>query len=155
MEKHQYIIRETYDGNSYHTLATVNSMAEVDSWIAKAASRDGERELTIYRQTVSEVLIDIRTVPMYVPTVEEIAEEIIGYSDGSFVIEWGEDYDKLEKHDQDRVEELVHESIGDCAVCGWNYHVDSLSEHHKHDGSVCWRCYEDLDEKDEEESDED
>ena len=46
------------------------------------------------------------------------------------------------------VEELVYASIGNCNECGWNFTYDSMETHA--DGECyCWRCYEDVIEREE------
>jgi formylmethanofuran dehydrogenase subunit E len=87
--------------------------------------------------------------------LEIIADEIIGYSDGSFNIEWGEEYTALSLEEQNQVDEMVFEVIDNCDACGWYFIWDSMETHS--DGECyCWRCYEDkLEENEEDEDNED
>jgi hypothetical protein len=78
-----------------------------------------------------------------------IADEIIGHSDGSFNIEWGEEYGALSPEEQGEVDALVFDTIGNCNSCGWHFTYDSMETHA--DGECyCWRCYEDVITEDEE-----
>jgi predicted Zn-ribbon and HTH transcriptional regulator len=80
--------------------------------------------------------------------IQTIADEIIGYSDGSFNIEWGEEYTALTIEEQREVKELVYDSIGNCNDCGWHFNFDSM-ETHADGQSYCWQCYEDVIEREE------
>jgi hypothetical protein len=83
-----------------------------------------------------------------------IADEIIGYSDGSFYIAWGEEYTALTPEEQSEVDTIVYDSIGNCNECGWNFTYDSM-ETHSDGESYCWHCYEDVIEREEGEDNED
>jgi len=72
----------------------------------------------------------------------QIADIIISDSDGSFRIEWGEEYESLTEEEQQKVFQLVYDSIGNCDGCGWNFAFDSL-ETAPDGGAYCWSCYED------------
>ena len=82
--------------------------------------------------------------------LELIADEIIGYSDGSFHIGWTEEFEALNAEEQEQVREMVDAQISECAHCGWNWAVESLTYHDRIDGHVCHFCYADLDDADEE-----
>lgn len=83
-----------------------------------------------------------------------IADEIIGYSDGAFNIAWTENYESLTPEEQEEVSEAVYAEIYSCDGCGWNFHVDNMETHA--DGECyCWRCYEDVIEREEDEDNED
>jgi hypothetical protein len=78
-----------------------------------------------------------------------IADEIAEYSDGSYYIEWGEVFETLSEKERKEVETLVYENIDNCSGCGWHFHTDHLDEHEE--GNLyCWRCYEDLQEEEDE-----
>ena len=72
-----------------------------------------------------------------------IADEIIGYTDGAFNIEWSEEYNALTPEEQQQVADMVFDAIGECGGCGWHFTYDSMETHS--DGECyCWRCYEDV-----------
>ena len=74
----------------------------------------------------------------------DIAGDMIKSSDGAFYLYEPEEYLALGTQDRQTVLDIVYEHIATCGVCGWHFHVDSLSEHEKADEPVCWRCYDDL-----------
>jgi hypothetical protein len=75
--------------------------------------------------------------------LEQIAREIVGYSDGSFYMEWGESYEALNAEEQSIVADAVYDEIGNCEMCGWHFMYESMETHA--DGCCyCWRCYEDM-----------
>lgn len=113
-----------------------------------------EQEYKVISIVTTRSTLDVFTVPAYVPSIEEIAEDIISFSDGSFYVEWGEDYSALSLDDQAKVEEIVWQEIDSCACCGWHFNVNSLSGHDDADGQVCNSCYNDLDEQANENEDE-
>lgn len=83
-------------------------------------------------------------------SLEEIAEDIISYSDGAFHIQHTEEYEALTAEDRAKVDGMVYEDIQSCDACGWNFHYDSLSQIETGE-QFCWRCYEDsLEDEDEE-----
>jgi formylmethanofuran dehydrogenase subunit E len=85
--------------------------------------------------------------------IQEIADEIIAYSDGAFHIAWNEAYEDLTPEEQHEVAQIVYDNIAGCDGCGWNFMVESLEQHS--DGQCyCWRCYEDVIDADEEETEE-
>lgn len=71
--------------------------------------------------------------------LDSMAEEIISASDGSFYMEYGEDFEKLSVDEQGYVEDIVHESISTCDHCGWHWHVDNLCQNDR-DEMLCWKC---------------
>lgn len=80
-----------------------------------------------------------------------IADEIIENSDGTFHIEWGEEFDTLTLEERREVENIVYDNIADCDSCGWNFSIDHLEQHSDDGGCYCWRCYQDkIDEEGEE-----
>lgn len=140
----------------YTSSPTWHPIGEYDSeMVAKhKATNMQEREETIY-QIVSIVttrsVVDTFTIAAYVPSIDEIAEDIITMSDGSFYVEWGQDYAELSLDDQAKVEEIVWQEIDSCACCGWHFNNNHLSSHDNADGQVCDSCYNDLEEAAEEE----
>ena len=82
-----------------------------------------------------------------------MAEEIIGYADGSFHLYYPEEYHELTLEEQTKVEELVFEEVGNCEICGWNWTYNHMEQHERH-GWLCCHCESNL-EDDEDESDED
>lgn len=154
-QKKSWIIRETFDGVKYHDVQTCASLDEVDAWVGKQQSRE-ERSIRVVECVVSEMVIGVQTIPAHVPNLEEIAQEIIGWSDGSYNVEWGEDFDALEFGDRARVEAMVWEEIASCDGCGWHFRVDSIEEHVDSGDMLCYKCAEDREnESEEDESDED
>ncbi len=137
---------------TWHPIGEYNS-----EMVAKQkATTIQEREETIY-QIVSIVttrsVVDTFTIAAYVPSIDEIAEDIITMSDGSFYVEWGEDYSALSLEDQAKVEEIVWQEIDSCACCGWHFNNNNLSSHDNADGQVCDSCYNELEEAEEDEED--
>lgn len=113
------------------------------------------QEYKIVSIVTTRSTLDVFTVPAHVHTLEEIAQDIIDWSDGSFYIEWGDDIDQLSDADHSKVEEMVYAEIGCCDGCGWHFHVDNLEQ--VEDETLCRKCAEDArnNEEDEDESDED
>lgn len=124
------------------------------------AQRSKEREEEEYRilmvVTTTSVL-DIFSVPAYIPPLEEIADDIIGYADGSATIDWGEDYEKLTAEQQEKVKAFVNAEIDTCAHCGWHFKAADLETGVQSGDLVCYSCaadeQEDADEEDEEDED--
>lgn len=116
----------------------------------EAALRIQDREpvlIEIRSEIVTTTTVDSFTVPAYVPTIEEIAQDIINGSDGSFYLEWSEDYENLDAADRAIVEDMVHEEISSCDVCGWYFRSSDMSNI---DGQlVCYKCEEDIQEEEE------
>lgn len=114
-----------------------------------------EHEYKIVSIVTTCSTLDVFAVPAYIPTLEEIAADIIDGSDGSYYMEWGEDIKQLSDSDRSKVEEMVWEQITNCDHCGWHFHVEQLEQ--TLDGeNLCWRCAQDAEEDEEEgESDED
>lgn len=143
----------------YTSSPSWHPIGEYDSeMVAKQkAANIKEREETTY-QIVSIIttrsVVDTFTVPAYVPSIEEIAEEVIMMSDGSFHVEWGDDYSALSLDDQAKVEEIVWQEIDSCSCCGWHFNVNHLGSHDDADGQVCDSCYNDLEEQANEDEDE-
>lgn len=155
MEQHQsWIIRETIDGNKYYDVQICESLDEVDNWIENQQSRE-PREIMIVERVVAETVLAIQTIAAYVPTLDEIAHEIIEGSDGSYNVEWGEDYAALDFADRERVEAMVWEEIASCDGCGWHFHLEQLEQHFESGDSLCWRCHSDREEAKEEDDYED
>lgn len=120
--------------------------------------KDSEaQEYKIISIVTTRSTIDIFTVPAHVPTLEEIANDIIAGSDGSFYMEWGDDFAQLEEPARSQVEDMVWEEIASCGDCGWHFHVDSMEQHLDSGDMLCWKCANDREEEEseEDESDED
>lgn len=88
-------------------------------------------------------------------SLERIANDIIGYSDGSYHVEWGEEYEKLSSEDQLKVQELVWAEIDSCSDCGWHFMVDSMEYNEDAGELLCFTCASNreannIDEEDEE-----
>lgn len=110
------------------------------------------QEYKIVAVVTTRSTLDMFTVPAHVPTLGEIAQEIIESSDGSFYLEWGDDIEQLNDSDHAKVQEMVWEEISTCDCCGWHFHVDNLEQL---DGeNLCWKCAEDVRNEDEDEEDE-
>lgn len=112
-----------------------------------------EEYYEIRAQSVTTTTLDSFTVPAHVPTLEEIAQDIIAGSDGSFYMEWGEDIEHLSDAHRSIVEDMVWTEIHTCDSCGWHWHVDHLE--HVNGESVCWKCAEDYENEEEDDEDED
>lgn len=106
------------------------------------------QEYKIVSVVTTRSTLDIFTVSVHAPTLDEIAQEIIESSDGSFYMEWGDDIEQLSDADRDKVEEMVREEISSCDCCGWHFHADNLEQV---DGeNLCWKCAEDVRNEDDE-----
>ena len=115
-------------------------------------SRESFQAQIVKIETV-ETLVSSHIIEAYVPTLDEIAQEIIGNSDGSFYMEWGDDIERLSDSDRSKVEDMVWRDIGNCDHCGWHFAVESLENV---DGeNLCWRCAEDAHNNEDEEDEED
>lgn len=120
---------------------------------AKQQKSTVEEYYEIRAQVVTTTTLDSFTVPAYVPTWQEIAQDIIAGSDGSFYLELGEDIEHLSDEDREKALEMVWEEIDTCYSCGWHWHVDHLEQV---DGeSVCWKCADDYGNEEEDDEDED
>lgn len=117
---------------------------------------DEAHEYKIRSVVTTTSTLDVFTVPAHVPTLEEIANEIIAGSDGSFYLDWGDDFERLEEPARTQVEDMVNEAITSCDCCGWHWSTESM-EHFEDSGeTLCWKCADDrLTEEEEDESDED
>ena len=73
-------------------------------------------------------------------TIEEIADDIINHSKGSFSIARTDEYEALSKLDQSKVDDLVGEEIQPCGSCGWYWHNDSMERSIEFDEEVCPSC---------------
>lgn len=113
-----------------------------------------EQEYKIISIVTTRSTLDIFTVPAYTPTLSEIAQEIIEGSDGSFYMEWGEDFEQLEEPARSQVEEMVWEEIASCEDCGWHFHVESLEQHIDSGDNLCWKCANDREEAESEDEEE-
>lgn len=104
----------------------------------------------VYKEVTTTEVAEAFVVPAHVWTLEEIAEDIVADADGVYEIPWGEKYQALTREKKGLVEQMVWESVDSCACCGWYFSRDHLSSHDASDGEVCWKCYDDLDEEQEE-----
>lgn len=110
-------------------------------------------EARIVKREIIESVVDFFTVPAYVPTLDEIAQDIIDGSNGSFYMEWGDDIEQLSDSDRSKVEDIVWQEISNCDSCGWHFHHEDMENV---DGeNLCWKCAEDAMDNDEEDEDED
>ena len=83
--------------------------------------------------------------------IASIADEIILHADGSYRLDYPEEYSALTFEEQGKVDDLVYEEIGECDNCGWNFNYENLEMHLDH-GQVCCQCASNLeDENDEDE----
>ena len=142
-------------GLGFQKICTFDSEMVAKTFAQQQESRVEEAyEIRAVITTVST--LDSFTVPAYIPTIEEIADDIIAMSDGSFSIYWGEDFDALSESDQRKVEDMVHEEISNCDCCGWNFNNQSMEIGALTDGWLCYQCAQaEQEEAEEEEEDED
>lgn len=129
-------------GLGFFKLGGFDSIEQAREAAHKRQSRV-EELYKIVSVTVSTFDIPEFTVPAYIPSLEEIAQSIIGYSDGSFHIEWGEDYENLSLDDQHKVEHMVLEEIASCDGCGWHFHVTNLEQYVDTGEVLCSNCMDD------------
>jgi hypothetical protein len=114
-----------------------------------------EQQYKIESVVTTTSILDTFTVPAHIPTVDEIAETIIGYADGSFSIDWGEDFDALSESDQRKVEDIVNEQISSCDCCGWYFHNQNMETGEMSGDWLCYSCAQtEADEAAEEEEEE-
>jgi hypothetical protein len=134
----RYGIRYTSDSESDAKLHALNIQDSLDI------------EYKIVAVIVTETVLDIFTVPAYVPpalSLEELADEMSSVYAGSVDYD-NEQYVKLSKADQQIVQDLMN--VDDCEICGWTFQSDYLSSGDH--GLVCDRCESDA--EDEEQDDE-
>ncbi len=118
--------------------------------------KDSEaQEYKIISIVTTRSTLDVFTVPAHVPTLEEIALDIIDGSDGSFYVEWGDDFARLEEPARSQVEDMVNEAIASCDCCGWNWHVESMEHFDDTGDTLCYKCADDRLTEEEDEEDED
>lgn len=141
-----------YDGLGFCKMTDFTFIEDARAYAEGRKSRE-EEFYKIVSVTVSTFDIPTFSVPAYVPTLEEIAQEIIDGSDGSFHVEWGEDFEQLEEPARSQVEAMVWEEISNCDCCGWHFHVDHLEQINGE--MVCWKCEDDVRAEEEDEEDED
>jgi len=112
------------------------------------------QEYKIISIVTTRSTLDVFTVPAHVPTLEEIARDIIDGSDGSFYMEWGDDIEQLSDSDRSKVEDMVWEEISSCDGCGWHFHVDQMEHYYDTGDTLCWKCADDRNTEEDEEEDE-
>jgi len=112
------------------------------------------QEYKIISIVTTRSTLDVFTVPAHVPTLEEIAQDIIDGSDGSFYMEWGDDIEQLSDSDRSKVEDMVWEEISSCDGCGWHFHVDHMEHFGDTGETLCWKCADDIHAAEYEEGDE-
>ena len=149
----KYELQETVDANTTHVVNVFDSeLLAKQSALAMQPRED--REYKIVSVIVTRSTVDIFTVPAYVPSVEEVAEEIIGSSEGSFYIEWGDDFQQMDAAKQAEVENIVFERLSSCEGCGWHWANENLEDINGE--ALCFSCAQDaIDEEEEDENDED
>ena len=101
------------------------------------------QEYKIISIVTTRSTLDVFTVPAHVPTLEEIARDIIDGSDGSFYMEWGDDIEQLSDSDRSKVEDMVWQEISNCDSCGWHYHADNMEHFDDTGETLCWKCADD------------
>jgi len=144
-----------YDDDSQILVGVFDSEMLAKKYATETRETEAQKYKIVSRITTRSVL-DAFTVPAYVKSLEEIAEEIISDSDGSFNVEWGEEYSALSIEDQSKIDSLVWDAIASCGHCGWHWHVDNLESHELSSEPVCHHCQDLLDmELEEQEEDED
>jgi hypothetical protein len=141
-------------GLGFQKLRDFASIGEARAYAENHQSRE-ELDYKIVSVTVTCFDIPTFTVPAYAPSVEEIADDIIGYSDGSFDIGWSEDYEKLSYEDRTAVETLVHNAISNCDCCGWHFRTEDMETYVDSGELLCYRCAEDRENELEEDEEED
>ena len=147
--KIRYELREYYDSERYGIRYTSDSESDVKLH-ALNIQDSLDIEYKIVAVIITETVLDIFTVPAYIPpprSLEDIADEMSDVYAGSVDYD-NEDYVRLSKADQERVQEVI--DVDDCNICGWTFqsHYLSNGDH----GLVCDRCESDA--EDEEQDDE-
>jgi formylmethanofuran dehydrogenase subunit E len=146
------LFRVTGPDTGYQVGELFNSEAVAKNHALFIKDREAQ-EYKINAIITTRSTLDIFTVPAHVPNLEEIAQDIIDGSNGSFYMEWGDDFEFLNKADQAKVEDMVHEEISNCAGCGWHWSKDSMENI---DGDeLCYKCAEDAANEEDEDEDED
>lgn len=147
--KIRYELREYHDSDRYGIRYTSDSESDVKLH-ALNIQYPLAIEYKIVAVIITETVLDIFTVPAYIPpprSLEDIADEMSDVYAGS-VDYTHEDYVRLSKEDQERVQNLMN--VDDCDICGWTFQSDYLSNGDH--GLVCDRCESDA--EDEEQDDE-
>lgn len=138
--KIRYELREYHDKDRYGIRYTSDS--ESDAKLHALNIQDSlDIEYKIVAVIVTETVLDVFTVPAYIPpprSLEDIAADMSDVYAGS-VDYTNDDYVRLSKADQQIVQDLMN--VDDCDICGWTFQSDYLSsvDH----GLVCDRCESD------------
>lgn len=83
--------------------------------------------------------------------LETLAAEIAYNNDGSFHLEFGEEYEALTKEEQSIVFDLVWEDLANCDECGWHFLQDNLEVDKATGDCLCWQCHSQREDEEEEE----
>lgn len=146
------LLRVTGPDTGYQVGELFNSEMTAKNHALHIKDREPQ-EYKIISIVTTRSTLDVFTVSAHVPALEEIAQDIIAGSDGSFYMEWGDDIERLNDADRSKVEDMVWEEIDNCASCGWPWHVDHLEQ--VNGESVCWKCADELENEEEDDEDED
>ena len=139
--KIRYELREYHDSERYGIRYTSDSESDVKLH-AFNIQDSLDIEYKIVAVIITETVLDIFTVPAYIPpprSLEDIADEMSDVYAGSVDYD-NEDYVRLSKAEQERVQEMMN--VDDCDICGWTFQSDYLSNDLDH-GLVCDRCESD------------
>lgn len=79
--------------------------------------------------------------------LQDIADEIICYSDGVYDIQYTDKYYSLSFADKNTVRDMIFEQIDNCEECGWFWDVDHLDSLPNSGELLCWQCLQHLEEE--------
>lgn len=124
-------------GLGFYQVHSFDSQEGAEAY-AKEVKSTIDEVYKVIRVQIVETELPAFVVSAYIPTIVEIAEDIIAFADGSYSIDWGNDYDNLSKEDQTKVLDMVYAEVACCDECGWHFHKDNLEEY---DGEcICRTC---------------
>ena len=147
------LFRSTGPNEGYQVGELFNSEMIAKNHALHIKDREAQ-EYKIISIVTTRSTLDVFTVPAHIPTLEEIAEEIIGYADGSFHLDWGDDFDSLGATDQRKVEDMVHQEISNCDHCGWHFSNQNMESGLLSGDWLCYSCANTEQEEADEEEDE-
>jgi hypothetical protein len=126
-------------GLGFRSIYAFTTIEAAEKFAQNSKSRE-EQHFKIVCVTTTYTHLKPFTVAAYIPTVEEIADDIIGYADGAFSIDWGEDFEKLSDADQRKVEDMVNQEISNCDHCGWHFSNQNMETGVLSGDWLCYSC---------------
>jgi hypothetical protein len=150
-----YELRVYSDAERYYVRRKGAVLGELIEFAHSQKSEEAV-EYKIYRVETITTCLEIFEVPAHVKSVEEVIDDIIGYSDGSNRYYEPDELKNFDEATREKIWEAVHSEMDSCDCCGVICTIQDLSG--TDEGELCWRCENDMIERQEEEeenSDED